>query len=199
MLMEKINWKKHLKVSATVAVLLTGATVVWASGGGHGEAAHHNAWHDVDTWKVLNFVILALGCFFIAKKPVANFFSSRAKGIEEELTELEEKKAEAQKKLAEYETRFRNLEQESAQIVEDYIKQGEEAKKRILEEAQAQADKLEDMAKRNIEQEFKAAKAALKQDVVEQAMAQAEALIKKSITTQDQNRLVDEYLKKVEA
>jgi len=55
------------------------------------------------------------------------------------------------------------------------------------------------MAKRNIEQEFKAAKALLKQEIVDRAMEQAEALIKKSITTQDQNRLVDEYLKKVEA
>lgn len=199
MLMEKINWKKHLKVSATVVALVAGATVVWASGGGSGEAAHHNAWNDVDTWKALNFVVLVLGCFFIARKPVAQFFSSRTKGIEEELTDLEQKKADAERKLAEYETRFRNLEQESEKIVEDYIKQGEEAKKRILEEAEAQAEKLEDMAKRNIEQEFKAAKALLKQEVVDRAMEQAEALIKKSITTQDQNRLVDEYLKKVEA
>ena len=197
--MEKINWKKHLKVSATVVALVAGATVVWASGGAHGETAHHNAWHDVDTWKVLNFVVLALGCFFIAKKPVAQFFSSRTKGIEEELTDLEQKKAEAERTLAEYQARFRNLEQESEQIVEDYIKQGEEAKKRIIAEAEAQAEKLEDMAKRNIEQEFKAAKALLKQEIVDRAMEQAEALIKKSITTQDQNRLVDEYLKKVEA
>ncbi|MCW8800343.1 MAG: F0F1 ATP synthase subunit B [Desulfobacter sp.] len=196
--MEKINWKKHLKVSATVVVLVAGATVVWASGGGHGETVH-NAWKDIDTWKVLNFVLLVLGCFFIAKKPVAQFFSSRTKGIEEELTDLEQKKADAEKKLAEYEARFRNLEQESEMIVEDYIKQGEDAKKRILEEAEAQAEKLEGLAKRNIEQEFKAAKAALQQEVVDRAMEQAEALIKKSITTQDQNRLVDEYLKKVEA
>lgn len=196
--MEKINWKKHLKVSATVVVLVAGATVVWASGGGHGETVH-NAWKDIDTWKVLNFVLLVLACFFIAKKPVAQFFSSRTKGIEEELTDLEQKKADAEKKLAEYEARFRNLEQESEMIVEDYIKQGEDAKKRILEEAEAQAEKLEGLAKRNIEQEFKAAKAALQQEVVDRAMEQAEALIKKSITTQDQNRLVDEYLKKVEA
>jgi F-type H+-transporting ATPase subunit b len=199
MLMEKINWKKHLKVSATVVALVAGATVVWASGGGNGEAVHHNAWKDVDTWKVLNFVLLALGCFFIAKKPVAQFFSSRTKGIEEELTDLEQEKAEAERKLAEYQARFRNLEQESEQIIEDYIKQGEDAKKRIIAEAEAQAEKLEDMAKRNIEQEFKAAKALLKQEIVDRAMEQAEALIKKSITTQDQNRLVDEYLKKVEA
>ena len=197
--MEKINWKKHLKVSATVVALVAGSTVVWASGGANGEAVHHNAWHDVDTWKALNFVVLAIGCFFIAKKPVAQFFSTRTKGIEEELTDLEQKKADAEKKLAEYEARFRNLEQESEKIVEDYIKQGEDAKSRILAEAEAQAGKLEDMAKRNIDQEFKAAKAHLKQEVVGRAMEQAQALIKKSITTQDQNRLVDDYLKKVEA
>ena len=159
----------------------------------------HNAWLTVDTWKVLNFGLLAVGVFFIAKKPVAQFFSSRTKGIEEELGDLEQKKAEAEKKLAEYETRYRNLEQESKQIVEDYIKQGEEAKKRILAEAEAQADKLEDMAKRNIEQEFKAAKAELQQEIAERALEQAEAVIKESISAEDQDRLVDEYLKKVEA
>ena len=73
------------------------------------------------------------------------------------------------------------------------------AKKRIIAEAEAQADKLEDMAKRNIEQEFKSAKAALQQEIVEMAMGQAEAVIKESISAEDQDRLVDEYLKKVEA
>jgi len=55
------------------------------------------------------------------------------------------------------------------------------------------------MAKRNIEQEFKSAKAALQQEIVEMAMGQAEAVIKESISAEDQDRLVDEYLKKVEA
>ncbi|WDP92962.1 MAG: ATP synthase F0 subunit B [Desulfobacter sp.] len=197
--MKKLNWKKHLKVSGTVMALVGGAAAVAlaSSGGGHGEV--HNTWITEDTWKVLNFGLLAVGVFFIAKKPVSQFFSTRAKDIGEELSELEQKKADAEKKLAEYETRFRNLEQESAQIVEDYIKQGEEAKKRIIAEAGAQADKLEDMAKRNIEQEFKAAKAVLQQEIVEKAMDKAEAVIKKSIKAKDQDRLVDEYLKKVEA
>jgi len=193
-----INWKKHLKVSGTVMALVAGSTAVWASGGGgHGEV--HNSWLTVDTWKVLNFGLLAVGVFFIAKKPVAQFFSTRTKDIEEELGQLEQKKADAEKKLAEYEARFRNLEQESKQIVEDYIKQGEEAKKRIIAEAGAQADKLEDIAKRNIEQEFKSARVTLQQEIAERAMDRAEEVIKKSIKAKDQDRLVDQYLKKVEA
>ena len=192
------NWKKHLKVSGAVMALVAGsAAVALASGGGHGEV--HNAWITEDWWKTLNFALLAIGVFFIARKPVSQFFSSRVKGIEEELSELEQKKAEAEKLLAEYEARFRNLDQESKQIVADYIKQGEAAKKRIIAEAEAQAGKLEDMAKRNIEQEFKAAKAALQQEIVAKAMERAEAIIKESISAEDQDRLVDEYLKKVEA
>ncbi len=195
--MENNNWKKHLKVSGAVMALVGGAASVALASSAGGEV--HNAWITEDTWKVLNFGLLAVGVFFIAKKPVAQFFSTRAKDIEEELGALEQKKAEAEKTLAEYEARFRNLEQESKQIVEDYIKQGEDAKKRIIAEAGAQADKLEDMAKRNIQQEFKAAKTALQQEIVEKAMGRAEAVIKKSIKAKDQDRLVDEYLKKVEA
>ena len=64
---------------------------------------------------------------------------------------------------------------------------------------QAQAAKLEAMAKRNIEQEFKAAKTKLQQEIAEKAMIKAEELIKASISSDDQDKLVDEYLKKVVA
>jgi len=189
--------KRHLKVAGIVTVLVAGAgSVAWASAAG-GEV--HNSWLQIDTWKVLNFGILAIAGFFIAKKPVAAFFSSRKREIAEELSSLEEKRAAAEKKLAEYQAKFKNLDQESKLIVEDYIKQGEEAKQRILAEAAAQADKLEDMAKRTIEQEFKAAKAALQQEIVALAMEQAEAVIKESISSEDQDNLVDQYLKKVVA
>lgn len=187
------------KITGIAAAVVVGVcSLVWASSdGGHGGV--HNNWLTVDTWKVLNFGILAIALFVIGKKPVKEFFSSRAKTIEEELKDLEEKKADAEKQLAEYQAKFRNLDQESRQIVEDYIQQGQEAKKRILAEAQAQAAKLEDMAKRNIEQEFKAARIKLQQEIAEKAMEKAEQIIKESISSEDQDKLVDEYLKKVVA
>lgn len=193
--------KKGLKVGFLVLTLVVALCgIVWASSGGDGgHGGVHNAWTSNDTWKVLNFGILLVALVFLAKKPVAEFFSSRAKGIEEEIAELEQKKADAEKKLAEYQAKFKNLDQESKQIVADYIKQGEEAKTRILAEAEAQAEKLEDMAKRNIQQEFKAAKAALQQEIVEKAMEKAEEVIKASISSEDQDKLVDDYLKKVVA
>jgi len=180
-------------VSALV-VVMSGICFASSEGG-----AVHNAWLKVDTWKMLNFAILVIAGFLIARKPISQFFSSRASNIKEEINELELKKRDAEKRLAEYQAKFKNLDQESKQIVADYIKQGEEAKKRIILEAEAQALKLEDMAKRNIEQEFKSAKAKLQQEIVEKAMKKAEEVIKASISSDDQDKLVDEYLKKVVA
>ncbi len=189
--------KGLLLVSGFVASLVLCSVAFASSDGGHGGV--HNAWLQIDTWKVLNFGILAVVGFLLAKKPVAEFFSSRAKSIADEIEALEQKKADAEKKLAEYQAKFKNLDQESKQIVEDYTKQGEEAKARIIAQAEAQAEKLEDMAKRNIDQEFKSAKVKLQQEIVEKAMDKAEEVIKASIKPKDQNKLVDDYLKKVVA
>jgi len=189
--------KRGLNLFGMVAVLVVSlGSLAWASGDGGGV---HNSWLAIDTWKTLNFGILVVAGFFIARKPVAEFFSSRAKSIQEELNSLEQKKAAAEKELKAYQAKFKNLDQEAKQILEDYVKQGEQAKLRILAEAQAQASKLEDMAKRNIQQEFKAAKVKLQQEIVERAMEQAEAVIKASISANDQDKLVDDYLKKVVA
>jgi F-type H+-transporting ATPase subunit b len=178
----------------TFVAAMTGVAFASSEGGGV-----HNAWLKIDTWKILNFGVLVVAGFLIARKPVAQFFSSRVKSIKDEINELELKRTDAEKKLAEYQTKFKNLDQESKQILEDYIKQGEKAKQRILVEAEAQAQKLEDLARRNIEQEFKSAKNRLQQEIVETALKKAEEVIIASISSDDQDKLVDEYLKKVVA
>ena len=189
--------KKIITVSGmavTVVVFSTG--MAWAAAAG-GEV--HNNWLVIDTWKTLNFAVLAIALFFVSRKPVKSFFSSRKKEIADEIRDLEQKKADAEKQLAEYQAKFKNLDQESKRIVEEYIKQGEKAKERIIAQAEDQAAKLEDMAKRNIEQEFKTARTKLQQDIAALAVAQAEAVIRESISSDDQDKLVDDYLKKVVA
>ena len=193
----KKNYKTMVPVISSLLFVFAGIALA-SSGGEHG-AAEPKGWVITDTYKVMNFIVLAGALFYIARKPVVEFFSSRVKGIQEELAELEQKKTDAQKCLAEYADKMENLNKESQRIVEEYTKQGEAAKKRILAEAESQAAKLEETAKRNIEQEFKAAKLKLQKEIAEKALNQAEALVKESISTEDQDRLVDEYLEKVVA
>jgi F-type H+-transporting ATPase subunit b len=196
--MKKITFTRNqVKVSGLTALILGAAAATSWAAAPHGEV--HNSWLTIDTWKALNFGVLAIALFLLGKKPVKSFFSSRKKEIADELKDLEQKKAEAEKQLAEYQARFNNLDQESRQIIEEYIKQGEEAKKRIIAQAEAQAEKLEDMAKRTIEQEFKTARMKLQKEISALAVERAEQVIQNAISSEDQEKLVDDYLKRVVA
>ncbi len=189
----------------SLAVLLWGgfAFASTGEGGGHGGEGHGGAeakgWVATDTYRVMNFVVLAAALIFLLKKPLAKALSGRIDGIQAQLDDLESQKANAEKTLAEYKARIAGLSKEAEGIIAEYIRQGNEAKAKILREAEMSAQKLEEQARRNIENEFAIAKQRLQQDVFEKAMAKAEEIIRKNITADDQNRLVDEYLDKVVA
>lgn len=192
-----ISRKRNLiAVMIIVAAVLIFSGVAWSSSGGeHGP----KGWVATDTYKVMNFTVLFVVLFFLLRKPVAQALNGRIKGIRDQLDELEVKKKEAEKKLAEYNEKLSLLDKEAEKIVAEYIKQGNEAKARILKEAEAEAVKLEEQAKRNIENEFKQAKSKLQEEISEKALLKAEEILKSKITTEDQDRLVDEYLEKVVA
>lgn len=178
-------------------VFLSAGFPVWASGGG-GEP-HEVSWQATDWFRVMNFAVLAVGLFLLLKKPASQALNGRIKSISQELKELEAKKAEVEKELADYNNQLASLDREAEQIVAEYIRQGEDAKARILKEAEATADKLKEHAQKNIEHEFKQAKLALQEQIVEKALYKAEAMIAEKISAEDQTRLVDEYLDKVVA
>jgi len=180
-----------------IAFLIFGSAFAFAAGGGEGDG--HQKWVATDSYRIMNFTVLVVGLFLLLRKPVAKALNSRIKGIKEQLEDLEVKKAAAENELAKYVDKLAKLEKEADSIIDDYIRQGNEAKARILKEAESAAEKLEEQAKKNIEHEFEQAKYRLKDDVLEKAMARAEEIIKTKISTNDQERLVDEYLNKVVA
>jgi F-type H+-transporting ATPase subunit b len=156
-------------------------------------------WLSTDTFRVMNFTVLAVALFFILRKPLSQALSSRIKTIKEQLDDLESQKADAEKQLAEYNEKLAQLEKEAEKIVDDYVRLGNEAKARILKEAEAMAEKLQVQARRNIEHEFKLAKAELQKEIFEKSLVKAEEIIKSRISDDDQDKIVDEYLTKVVA
>jgi F-type H+-transporting ATPase subunit b len=190
--------KKHRTILIGLVVillcLLFGAAM--ASSGGDSGA---KGWVKTDWFRVMNFVVLAGVLFFVLRKPVSKALSSRIKDIQEQLESLEAQRAQAEKKLAQYNEKLSQLESEAAKIVDAYIKQGSEAKAKILKEAEQTAEKMRVQARRNIEHEFDKAKQKLQQEVVESSLQKAAESLKKEITTQDQDKLIDEYINKVVA
>lgn len=173
------------------------ASFAIASSGGGEHGAEVTGWLITDSYRVMNFAVLAAGLFFLLRKPATEFFKSRTTDIEKQLSELNAKKNAAEVALAEYNEKLALLENETDKIVAQYIEQGEASKKRILEEAKKAAVKLEEQAQRNIAYEFGKAKKQLQDEVISQALDKAEEIVKKSISSDDQEKLVDEYLGKV--
>ncbi len=184
-------------VIVIIAGLLFLTVPAFCSSGGEGGGT--KGWINTDTYRVMNFAVLAIGLIILLRKPASNALDGRIKGIREQLNDLETKKLEAEKNLAQYNERLSLLDKEAEKIVAEYIKQGNEAKKRILDAAGDAAMKLEEQARRNIEHEFKQARSKLKEEVVEKALVMAEEIIKRNITGKDQEKLVSEYLEKVVA
>lgn len=197
------RWPGHQRARVVIVgvlfvllLLSVGAGNALAASGGEGAG---KGWVATDTWRVMNFVVLVVVLFFVLRKPISQTLSSRIKNIREQLESLEAQKAEAEKQLTQYNEKLSQLESEAEKIVEGYIKQGNEAKAKILKEAEATAEKLQVQARRNIEHEFGKARQELQREVVEKSLVKAEERLKKAITAQDQDKLVDEYLDKVVA
>jgi F-type H+-transporting ATPase subunit b len=194
------NRRPNRFVAVVVLLFMLGcaAGVSWGSSEeGHGAEATTKGWVATDTYRVMNFVVLAVVLFILLRKPVSQVLKNRIKGIQDQLHDLEIRKKEAEKVLAEYEERLMHLDQEAEKIVAEYVRQGEEARGRIVQEAQAAADKVEEQARRNIDHEFEIAKVKLKGEILEKALIKAEEKIKNRITPDDQKKLVDEYIEKV--
>ncbi len=188
-----------LMICVVMALILSFSGIaIGSSAEGQGETKVKR-WDATDTYRVMNFVVLALALFFLLRKPASQALGARIKGIKDQLKELEERKKDAEKELAEYNEKLSLLDQEAGKIVQSYIKQGNEAKARILKEAKSAAQKLEEQAKRNIEHEFKRAKLELQEDILEKSLLKAEEIIKYKITEEDQKKQIDEYLEKVVA
>ena len=189
--------KKSKVIMLVMAVLLSSCYmgVALGSSGGDNESHGPKGWVATDTYRGMNFAVLAIGLFLLLRRPASQPLNARIKGIQDQLSELEAKKREAEEKLAQYNERLSLLDQEAAKIINEYIKQGHEARARILEEARSASEKLQEQARQNIAHEFELAQSKLQQEILEKALVKAKELINRKITTKDQDRLVDEYLK----
>lgn len=178
--------------------LLCFAGMAMGASGGDGEQGS-KGWLATDTFKVMNFAVLAIGLFFLLRKPLSKALSDRIQGIKDQLSELEARKKAAEAELGRFNEKFQQLDKEAEKLIAQYVQQGEDAKAKIIKEAEIAAQKLEEQARRNIEHEFKKARENLQAEVLERALNKAEEIIKTRISDKDQERLVDEYLDKVVA
>jgi F-type H+-transporting ATPase subunit b len=183
----------------TVQLLLLFAAVAFASEGGGEEAAGLGEILKGYIWPVINFLILVyVLVFFIKKMDLKGFFKKRTELIEQSLREAREAKELAQKALAEVEERLKTKDAEIEQIIASARQSGEKEKARLVEEGDRLKARILEQAKTNIDYEVKRAKEAIKEEAVEIAMELAEKKLKEKLSKDEQLKLLEESLAKIE-
>jgi len=179
---------------APAAADVHGATP--AEGHAEGGTAHESSpWPFVG--KIVNFAILAGALFYLARKPLAQYVADRGTQVRDDLVRATSMKEEAAQQIAEIEAKLKQLPAEldvlRATGREDVA--AEEA--RIDEAAAAERTKLLEQTRREIEVQLRVARRDLVTHAADLAVQVARERIRAQITSDDQARLVDQYLAQV--
>lgn len=165
---------------------------------GGGEGGHHFNWTEFGA-KCLNVALFFGVLGYFVKKPIAEFFVNRRKQIEDALTLAEESNKQAKQRLDEIGQKMAGIEAEVEQILADARRQAEEEKVNIAKKAEAEAEQIVAQAKEDVEAMRRDAARTLKVFVTDLAMAEAEKVIKSSMTDADRQKLFVEFSERLEA
>jgi F-type H+-transporting ATPase subunit b len=189
--------KKNIKSQVFWFILILSLlypVLVFAAGGEEYKGTTVMDW----VWKIVNFSILVFILVKFAGKPLKNFLRQRKELIEKSIKEAQEAKELAKKALAEVEERLKLKDKEVEEIISLSKTSGEAERDRLIQDGERLKVKILEQAKANIEHEVKMAREAIKAEAVEAAMNLAEEKIKKKITTQEQEKLLQESIKLLE-
>jgi F-type H+-transporting ATPase subunit b len=168
-------------------------------GGHHGGPIHlKDVFGSTEFWgAVINFTLLVLLLRRLGGKPLRSFLVNRRREMEREMSIAAEMKAKAEAKYQEYSQRLAQLDQELAKMRRDIEAGAQEDKQRILAEADETSRRLRRETESLIDQHSKALSASIRREMVGAAMAQAERLLRDSITEADQQRLAQSFVREV--
>jgi F-type H+-transporting ATPase subunit b len=179
----------------TLFIFLISISIVFAAAEGEGGKGSKE-WIDLGK-KTFDFVVLMGLLYWLLAAQIKEFFSGRRVEIKKNLEESVEKKAEAEKKYREYSEKIDKASEEIDGIFEMIKAQGITEKQKIIEDAEKAAKKMKEDAHARIEQELKGASDQLKEQAVQLSVKMAEEILKRSITAQDHETMVKEYMDKV--
>jgi F-type H+-transporting ATPase subunit b len=148
--------------------------------------------------RVVNFAILAGTLGYLLRSPLATYLRDRDAQIRTDLVQAAEMKQSAARQIEEIDHRMKALPAELEALRTQGAQEIASEEERIRAAAAAERDRLLEQARRDIDLQVKIAERQLVSHAAALAVGVATDRIKKSITDDDQKRLVDQYVKQLQ-
>jgi F-type H+-transporting ATPase subunit b len=146
---------------------------------------------------IWTLVVFGVTLFVLAKyvfPRITEALDKRQKAIEDSIDTAERTRTEADALLAEYRERLAEARGQADDIVARARKTGEAHENEVLAEAKAKREEMMEQTRRDIEAETRRAIQEIRKEVADLTVAATEKVTRKSLTDEDQKRLVEEAL-----
>jgi F-type H+-transporting ATPase subunit b len=148
--------------------------------------------------QVINFAILAGVLVYFLRKPLSSFLKERSELLRKSIDDAAKARAEAAEKLSVIEARTAKLAGEIAQMNAKMDAEAGAEVRNLKEAATAEIARIRAQAEFAGEQEVKKARQELRKEASILSAQAAEELVRKTLSPEDQERLVRENLEKIE-
>jgi F-type H+-transporting ATPase subunit b len=149
-------------------------------------------------WTVAAFLFTMAVLSKVAFPKIREAIEKRAAKISEDIEAAERQRKEADELLSEYRERLKEAREQAEDIVARAKKAGETARSEATEEGRSKREELVEAAKKDIEAETKRSLEQIRKEIADLTVLATEKVARKSLTEDDQKRLVEEALSEVD-
>ncbi len=148
-------------------------------------------------WTIISFFLLLGLLWKVAYPQILKGMKKREDTIKEQLEEAQKTKKEAEALLGDYKRQLAEARSESQKIINEGKSLGENMRKEIVQKAQEESNQIVKRAQEEIELQKQKAILELQEKIADLSIMVATKIINKSLNTEDNRRLVEEYVSKV--
>jgi F-type H+-transporting ATPase subunit b len=165
--------------------------------GEHGEAP--KTYFGIPGWilKLFNMIVFLGLLGWLLRKPVGGALTARGEQIRKDAAEARERRQKSDQMAADIQSRLTMIEQEVRAIRERAEADGQRQRQELIAAAEAEAKKILQAARNEVDNRLKTAKHELTEYAGELATQRAETILKEKITESDQKKLFEESLRQV--
>ncbi len=148
--------------------------------------------------QAFNVIVLFAVLFFLLRKGAVAHFADRAKEYNELVRRAEAAKQEAERGHREIKERLDKLESGAEASLVQARREADELKVKMIAEAKVVSERLKTEATRTVNSEVEKAKAELRGDLLQSALATSQEVLKSSLSSSEQTKLQNEFVQKIQ-
>ncbi|MBM4350983.1 MAG: F0F1 ATP synthase subunit B [Deltaproteobacteria bacterium] len=148
-------------------------------------------------WTLVSFFLLLILLAKLAYPHILKGLKKREETIQQQLEEARKTKQEAAALLEDYKRQLAEARSEAQKIINEGKGLGENMRKEIVQKAQQESNQIVKRAQEEIELQKQKAILEIQEKIADLSIMAASKIINKSLNTEDNRRLVEEYVSKV--